>query len=222
MNIHNLAFYDKPPQPKWLFRGDFNGLIKNWQSGKERKQKFVETLNSALVSWSLPPKTISVVQTYAMGLVFNHQGRYTNNGEVTLTFNENCDLEVTRAIEEIFHNASFCDNFLDAEDYPYSEEPDNSKGRTFKIYLISPKAMEVGEDEFSFDSSSTKASVCIMFHNCFISELSGEDFSYNNPEEVLTRTIKISYDLMTITSIAEQEYSGNVNTGCIYDQYQGI
>ena len=103
-SIWDNSFYNGQksylPLPKWCFEVNFCNLI-TIASPKLRKE--YEDLNKAVTNAVWGKKEAgSIVPIYYAGIMANHPGRMTTAGELSLTFNDNADLDITRKLEYIY------------------------------------------------------------------------------------------------------------------------
>ena len=129
------------------------------------------------------------------------------HGELEIKFNENSSFLVTKILEELFHADSACDAYYENKG-SYSFNKEFTKSRVIRLILLSPV-----DDRLVFnakDEKKTKRPVAIEFHNCWLSKIGSEEFSYENNEDTITRTATFTYDYFKVLGNGET----NINDTC--------
>jgi len=124
-----------------------------------------------------------------------------------IKFNENSSFLVTKILEELFHADSACDAYYENKG-SYSFNKEFTKSRVIRLILLSPV-----DDRLVFnakDEKKTKRPVVIEFHNCWLSKIGSEEFSYENNEDTITRTATFTYDYFKVLGNGET----NINDTC--------
>lgn len=130
------------------------------------------------------------------------------HGELEIKFNENSSFLVTKILEELFHADSACDAYYENKgSYSFNKKFEKTR-RTIRMLLLAPVDDRIimnpcGENE-------EKRPVVIEFHNCWLSKIGSEEFSYENNEETITRTATFTYDYFKVLGNGET----NINDTC--------
>lgn len=188
-SIWDNSFYKNyTPIPKWAFEVNFCNLS---------DPKFIddiEILNKAITNAVWGKKEAgAIVPLYYAGIMVNHPGRMSTAGEMSLTFNENSELEVTKILEEIFSLYTFDEKYLDESEngkaIPY-KKIDTWKGNDIEVVVHDTSWK--GAIETEGKSRLRK----YIFHNCFATSLEEVEGQYDS-DDIVQRVIRFSYDYMT-------------------------
>lgn len=194
-SIWNNTFYDKPPVPKWCFEVDFESYFLTDETGKAYKIGYSDMLSKAVVSCSWPGRDGNLISTYYAGLESKLPGRPQTAKDLTIKFNENTDLSTTRVLEELYHAEINCDSyFTNQEGFVYNKNF-NKIDRKIRLLIHKPDKIMMQND---YHDEESKILAIITFHNCIMYKIDEQEFSYENEDEILTRTATFSFDYMTI------------------------
>lgn len=196
-SIWNNDFYNSLPVPTWLFEMDFQNLF-HTQKGKDL---YAPILAKAAVSCSWPERNITSIPVYYAGIEGKLPGRVANSGELEIKFNENAEFQVTKILEELFHADSMCDAYFDGHgSYSYNKEFNKTK-RMIRLILFKP-----GFDHYAINpkkENKSKRPVVIEYHNCWLSKIGSQEFSYETDEETITKTGTFTYDYFKVLGNGE-------------------
>lgn len=148
----------------------------------------MSVFSQAVSKIDIPELTMNTTQSQYRGLMFDIPTRLENGGELTLTFNENSEMELYSALRDRLYYTSYNDGYTIDENSTQSE--DGTVPDSYMLYYA-PFSLSVRlYDPADKDSCPTYS---FFFHNCFITNISEVEFSYNN-EEVVEYTVKIHYN----------------------------
>lgn len=210
MSIHSIwdnDFYDKAPVPLWSFEMDFTQLFVNQKKKdengnltKEDDFTYADTLNKAVVSCTWPERNINTIPVYFAGVEGKLPGRSQNSGELEIKFNENTSFQVTKILEELFHAESVCDAYYEGKGgYSFNKnftKIDDRGHRTIRMIIINPTTIYSLNPRQ--DRQAKTHPVIIEFHNCFVTKLGSTEMSYDNDNEVITKSATFSYDYFKV------------------------
>lgn len=222
-SIWQNEFYDNPPAISWLYYGNFNKLC-NWEKLGFNNENSL--LNDAIVSVSIPDRENSIETVYYGGLGFNHLSRTTNNGTVTITFNENKNYDISKCLEKLYSTYTYNYNdYINAE----VQNDDNSIISPYrnKLSLTDNKSNETNKTEdiisedfhnyfeiiildYSYAYYNTKIEydkhfkLKHRFEMCNLIKLDGYELSYES-EETIRRTATFSYNFHKIITNTNEE-----------------
>ncbi len=213
MSIHSIwdnDFYDKAPVPLWSFEMDFTQLFVN-----QPDEDYAETLNKAVVSCTWPERNINSIPVYFAGVEGKLPGRAQNSGELEIKFNENTTFKVTKILEELFHAESVCDAYFEGKGgYSFNKnftKIDNKGHRTIRMIIINPTTLY--ELNPKADRQAKKHPVIVEFHNCWVTKLGSTEMSYDNDNEVITKSATFSYDYFKVLGNGDTQ----INDTCAGD-----
>jgi hypothetical protein len=136
-------------------------------------------------------------------LKLNYQEELLTLGELEIKFNENSSYIITKILEELFHADSMCDAyFTDKGAYSFNRTFKDKK-RVIRLILLAPVNDRLVIDPDN--ENSAKRPVVIEFHNCWLSKIGSEEFSYENDEETITRTATFTYDYFKVLGNGETQ-----------------
>jgi hypothetical protein len=180
----NPYYKNYKPMPKWAFSVQFN--ISNTGMG--------DTLNKAITNAVWGKKELSsLVPVYYAGVMANHPGRMTTAGELSFTFNENENLDISKILENIYSVYTFNEKY-------FENVANNEKNVSYKISDKQDRSITVivykPETNMAIDDNN-KGTVAgrYKFYNCFPTNLEEVEMSYDS-DEIVQRTIRFSYDYM--------------------------
>lgn len=201
-NIWQNDFYNESPVSKWAWEIDFSSFLPDATIEAYKLAKYTEILNKAIVSCVWGKREMSVVNTYFGGIQANYPGRIQNAGEFNIKFNENQTMLVSQTLEILFNLQSHDQNYFknsDSQGYTY----DSSSQSYIKDNVIRLKIKKNNYDIGNKEKTDSNVIALLEFHNCFIKGINEEELSYENMEDVLTRTVSISYDYMIYGKVTE-------------------
>jgi hypothetical protein len=203
-SIWSNNFYNKSPVPKWMFEMDFTQLIID----DKNKLGYGSILSKAVVSCSWPERNITSIPVYFAGVEGKYPGRVSNSGELEIKFNENSSFLVTKILEELFHADSACDAYYENKgSYSFNKKFEKTR-RTIRMLLLAPVDDRIIMNPYG--EKEEKRPVVIEFHNCWLSKIGSEEFSYENNEDTITRTATFTYDYFKVLGNGET----NINDTC--------
>ena len=206
-SIWNNDFYNRDPVPTWMFEMDFTQLFIN----EKNKKDYGDVLNKAVISCSWNERSITSIPVYYAGVEGKLPGRVANSGELEIKFNENSSFKVSKILEELFHADASCDAYFDDKG-PYSFNKKFDKvNRTIRLILHSPENRRFIQDPKK--ESIAKRPVVIEYHNCWLSKIGSQEFSYENEEETITRSATFTYDFFKVKGSGETQ----INDTCAGD-----
>lgn len=201
-NIWQNDFYNESPVSKWAWEIDFSSFLPKDTIEAYKLDKYLKTLNKAIVSCVWGKREMSIVNTYFGGIQANFPGRIQNAGEINIKFNENQSMIVSQTLEILFNLQSHDQNYFKNEkEQGYTYDPVSMnyiKENVIRLKVKKP-IYNIGNEEL--DDNNVIA--LLEFHNCFIKGINEEELSYENTEDVLTRTVSISYDYMIYGKVTE-------------------
>lgn len=226
MSIHSIwdnDFYDKAPVPLWSFEMDFTQLFVNQKKKdengnltKEDDFTYADTLNKAVVSCTWPERNINTIPVYFVGVEGKLPGRSQNSGELEIKFNENTSFQVTKILEELFHAESVCDAYYEGKGgYSFNKnftKIDDRGHRTIRMIIINPTTIYSLNPRQ--DRQAKTHPVIIEFHNCFVTKLGSTEMSYDNDNEVITKSATFSYDYFKVLGGGDTQ----INDTCAGDK----
>lgn len=180
----NSYYTNYKPIPKWAFSVQFNLL----NPGMD------DTLNKAITNAVWGKKEASaIVPVYYAGVMANHPGRTTTAGEISFTFNENGDLDISKILENIYSVYAFDEKY-------FKNAADNENNVPYKISDKQDKSISVivykPEINMAIDDNNKGTIVGrYKFYNCFPTNLEEVEMSYDS-DEIVQRTMRFSYDYM--------------------------
>lgn len=196
-SIWNNPYYKNyKPIPRWAFVVDFKGFTIHNDPAKQHDNisSFAENLGQAIVSITFGKRETSIVKTYYAGVESNCTGRVQNTGELNITFNENDNMTISKCLDEIFNGECSNDDFF-KEKGAYignTKSGFNKVDRTIVVTVLKP-GTNMDSEHIAPDY---QVAGTFTFHNCILTGINEEELSYDNHDEIITRTAKISYDYM--------------------------
>lgn len=226
MSIHSIwdnDFYDKAPVPLWSFEMDFTQLFVNQKKKdangnltNEDDFTYADTLNKAVVSCTWPERNINTIPVYFAGVEGKLPGRSQNSGELEIKFNENTSFQVTKILEELFHAESVCDAYYEGKGgYSFNKnftKIDDRGHRTIRMIIINPTTIYSLNPRQ--DRQAKTHPVIIEFHNCFVTKLGSTEMSYDNDNDVITKSATFSYDYFKVLGGGDTQ----INDTCAGDK----
>lgn len=215
-NIWQNSFYNSPPVPKWSWEADFSNLLSSYTVHRLNLMSSLYSLNEAIVSCSWGKREMSVVNTFFGGIQANFPGRVQNSGELTIKFNENINMQVSKALEQIFDILSNNQDYFDDDKSNYTfinYSIDELKGNSITIKIKKPSSTIETEAESENDVIAR-----LRFYNVFPIRVNEEELSYESTEEVLTKTVTFSYDYMKYDSGSEDFETSMLKAAEAFDE----
>lgn len=207
-SIWNNDFYNKTPIPKWSFELDFTQMF---LAANGNQESYGSTLNKAVVSCSWPARDAQLIETWYAGINAKFPGRATTAKDLTITFNENSTMNVTKILEELFHAEVNCDSyFTDQEGYAFNKVFDKID-RKIILKIHKPQPIMVHNSKESQENILAE----ITFHNCIMYKIDETDLSYET-DEVIKRTATFSFDHMTVKSTNAS--NTQINNTCVVNK----
>ena len=199
------------PVPLWSFEVDFRSMILN----EKNKDSYSKILNQSVVSCSWPERSINMVEVFYAGVNAKLPGRVQNSGELQIKFNEMNDLGVTKVLEELFHAEASCDAYFRGNG-PYAFNKNfNKVNRSIRMLIHKTKSLMEQDIDTDSDAKDNIIGV-IVFHNCVLSKIDATEFSYENEDDILTKTGTFTYDYFTV----HRGETDKLNDDCLGDEYQ--
>lgn len=186
-SIWDNSFYNVAPQPKWLFEVDFESFFSNTDG---YDQTDANRMSMAVTNCKWGQREVSVVKTYFAGVEANFPGRVMNAGELSFKFNENSSLGVSQMLEREYGKMISSQEYFRNDDRSYSENSFSKIDKIIKVKILKPN------ENLAINDNVAEYSAEIEFHNCWIKSIEGEDMSYDETDEAVTRTAVFSYDYM--------------------------
>lgn len=223
-SIWNNPFYNSPPIPKWSWELDFKSYFVNKDNGfdVEHRINYADTLSHAAVSCSWGARNGNLISVYYAGVESKLPGRSQPCGDLTIKFNENVDMDVTRVLEELYHAEINCDSyFYGKEGYAFNENF-NKVDRTIRLLLHKPDyIMQIEPNSYDYVKPSQDAVekaqknilTVIEYHNCIMYKIDQNELSYESEDEVISHTATFSYDFMTVGGSKNENFVG-INDTC--------
>lgn len=230
-SIWNNSFYNKPPIPKWAWELDFKSYFVNVRDGDNagmKKMNYADNLAHAAVSCQWGARNGNLISVYYAGVEAKLPGRSQPTGELSIKFNENTSMNITKILEELYHAEITCDSyFTGQEGYAFNEQF-NKIDRVIRLLIHEPSVlMEIDPDSFTLASkkNGNKQGVgqlkdnqrdiltVIEYHNCIMYKLEQNELSYEDEDGVISHTATFSYDYMTVGG-GSGDTMININNTC--------
>ena len=209
-SIWNNPFYNIPPIPKWSWELDFQSLFVNNDTTKENTIDYAESLNKAAVSCQWGGRNGNLIPVYYAGVEARLPGRSQPTGDLTIKFNENTKMNVTKILEELYHAEITCDSYFEnKEGYAFNKNF-NKVDRSIRLLIHRP---DVVMSHNSNDDDYSKNLLCeITYHNCILYKLDPIDLSYETEDEVISHNATFGYDYMSVKG--NQNAYNTINKTC--------
>lgn len=197
-SIWNNPYYrNYKPIPKWAFVVDFGSFILHNDPAIQHNgliDSYKDILSQALVNVVWGKRETSIVKTYYAGVEANCPGRVQNTGELNITFNDDQEMRISKCLDEIFNGECSNDEYFEGNGAYIGNVKSgfNKVDRSITVHILKPQTImqsEIVAPEYQEAGSVT-------FHNCILTGINEEEFSYDNHDDILQRTAKISYDYM--------------------------
>lgn len=183
---------------------------------------YADTLSHAAVSCSWGARNGNLISVYYAGVESKLPGRSQPCGDLTIKFNENVDMDVTRVLEELYHAEINCDSyFYGKEGYAFNKNF-NKIDRTIRLLLHKPDyIMQIEPNSYDYVKPSQDAVekaqknilTVIEYHNCIMYKIDQNELSYESEDEVISHTATFSYDFMTVGGSINENFVG-INDTC--------
>ncbi len=178
-NIFHNDFYNRPTMPNWSWE------VSILESSSEGE---ITTFTKAASKVEIPELQMLTTQTQFRGITFDIPTRLDNTGELTITFNENSELELYRMLKGYLLPTSFNHGYIT------DEYPTETGGKGMLQYVPFDIYVKLFDPRPELQQDSEKAiKYAFVFRNCFILDISDVDFAYDT-EEVLEYTVKFHYN----------------------------
>lgn len=180
-SIWDNDFYETPPQPLYAFEVDFmqyNDLDSSAQT----------LLTKAIKSCSIKERNLNLARSYYGGLEFRHAARPEAGGELSITFNENQNLDVTTALNRLFNKQSYNEEWAkktDADSTAFRESLNDNK---IVLKILKP-------DNYTYSTDSESYSKKFTYCHCILMNIGEVEFSYD-AEEAMEIQVSFSYNYM--------------------------
>lgn len=225
-SIWNNPFYNSPPIPKWSWELDFKSYFVNTRDaqGNGYVINYADTLAQAAVSCSWGARNGNLISVYYAGVESKLPGRSQPCGDLTIKFNENTNMDVTKVLEELYHAEITCDSyFYGKEGYAFNKNF-NKVDRTIRLLIhkpeyimqIDPNAydnVKAGSNISDYAKGQKNVLSVIEYHNCIMYKIDQNDLSYESEDEVISHTATFSYDFMTVGGSINENFVG-INDTC--------
>lgn len=225
-SIWNNPFYNTPPIPKWSWELDFKSYFVNTRDaqGNGYVINYSDTLAQAAVSCSWGARNGNLISVYYAGVESKLPGRSQPCGDLTIKFNENTNMDVTKVLEELYHAEITCDSyFYGREGYAFNKNF-NKVDRTIRLLIhkpdyimqIDPNAydnVKAGANISDYAKAQKNVLSVIEYHNCIMYKLDPNELSYESEDEVISHTATFSYDFMTVGGSINENFVG-INDTC--------
>lgn len=192
-NIFHNNFFERPVLPNWSWE---IAIIGNQNEGWTEEQMSI--FSQAVTKIEIPELQMLTTQSQFRGLTFDIPTRLENTGELSLTFNENTNMELYKALKDKLYYASYNDGYVIDE---WSKQ--NDKGEYEDTYMLYYAPFDVYVK--LLDPMTYEPVYHFIFRNCFISNIGEVELSYDS-EEVYTYEVKIHYNFRFEGLDAEDYY----------------
>ena len=236
-SIWNNSFYEKPPIPKWSWELDFKSYFINTidDMNAGSKMNYADNLAHAAVSCQWGGRQGNLISVYYAGVESKLPGRTQPCGDLTIKFNENTNMNITKILEELFHAEITCDSyFTNKEGYAFNKNF-NKIDRVIRLLIHKPSVlMQIDPDSFTKESKGYNNNslnkgqrlnpgklkedqndilAIIEYHNCIMYKMDPNDLSYESEDDVITHSATFSYDYMTVGG-GSSDLAININNTC--------
>lgn len=209
-NIHHNDFYRNPPQPKWAF--DLFIDIPDEVYPASDKELFSKAVHKI----DIPTRQMLMVQSRFQGLTFDIPTRQENGGTASITFNEDENMRIYRAIRDLLFDKSFNPNGYIEDEWSKKDEKGNYIDKFFLWY--NPFDIYVKfYDPIDFSGSSYKLSngapnsdfnYCYVLKSCYFESIGECEFNYDgSSEETVEFTCQVHFNAMFEGNDAEVFFS---------------
>lgn len=194
-NIFHNDFYNEPVMPNWSWE---ISIISNPIEGWTEEQMSI--FSKAVTKVNIPDLEMLTTASQFRGLTFDVPTRLENNGEITLTFNEDSDMTLYKDLRNKLYYTSYNDGYI-IDEWSKLDEKTSKPIDTYMLYYA-PFDIHV---KLMNPESPTEIAYIFIFHNCFITSISDVEFKYNS-EEVAVYDVKIHYNFRLEGTDAEEYY----------------
>lgn len=164
----------------------------------------MKVFTQAITKVEIPELTMQTTQSQYRGLTFDIPTRLENNGEISLTFNENSNMELYKALKTQLYYTSYNADYINDE---WSETNDKNEFVDDYMLYYAPFDVYVSLRNPGNDNERTYH---FFFHNCFISSISEAEMTYDS-EDAFEFTVKIHYNFR-IEGLDAEEYYNKVKS----------
>lgn len=160
----------------------------------------MKVFTQAITKVEIPELTMQTTQSQYRGLTFDIPTRLENDGEISLTFNENSNMELYKALKTQLYYTSYNADYVNDE---WSETNDENEFVDDYMLYYAPFDVYISLRNPENDNERTYH---FFFHNCFISSISEADMAYDS-EDAFEFTVKIHYNFRVEGLDAEEYYA---------------
>ena len=165
----------------------------------------MKVFTQAITKVEIPELAMQTTQSQYRGLTFDIPTRLENNGEISLTFNENSNMELYKALKTQLYYTSYNADYINDE---WSET--NDKNEFVDDYMLYYAPFDV-YISLRNPENDNERSYHFFFHNCFISSIGEAEMTYGS-EDAFEFTVKIHYNFR-IEGLDAEEYYNKVKNG---------
>ena len=177
-NIFKNSFYERPVAPKWAW-----SLKVISAPDEELTESELEIFSNAITKIDIPESQMLTTQSQYRGLTFDIPTRFSNQGELNLTFNENSNMVLYNSLINYLYGASYNKEYIVDE---YSSKDENiATGMLhyapFSLYVTLEDPV-TNEPRYHF-----------FFDNCMITDIGEVELAYDS-DEVIEFSVKVMYN----------------------------
>lgn len=182
-NIFFNDFYERPIMPKWAWKISILGNpIENWT------EEQLSIFSQAVTKIDIPELSMLTVTSQFKGLTFDIPSRLENNGELSLTFNENEGLDLYKALKEILYYTTYNDGYVIDE---WSSQDD--EGKYTDTYMLYYAPFDIWVRLYDPTEVDAEPTYNFIFRNCFVSNVGDVEMTYDS-DEAYVYDVKIHYN----------------------------
>lgn len=197
-NIFQNDFYERPIMPKWAWKISILGNpIEEWT------EEQLSIFSKAVTKVDIPELSMLTVTSQFKGLTFDIPTRLENNGEISLTFNENDGLDLYKSLKDMLYYTTYNDGYVIDE---WSKQDD--KGNYIDTYMLYYAPFDVCVRLYDPSNMKAEPTYNFIFRNCFVSNVSDVEMTYDS-DEVYVYDVKIHYNFR-IEGVDADEYIKHV------------
>lgn len=197
-NIFQNDFYERPIMPKWAWKISILGNpIEEWT------EEQLSIFSKAVTKVDIPELSMLTVTSQFKGLTFDIPSRLENNGEISLTFNENDGLDLYKALKDMLYYTTYNDGYVIDE---WSKQDD--KGNYIDTYMLYYAPFDVWVRLYDPSNMKAEPTYNFIFRNCFVSNVSDVEMTYDS-DEAYVYDVKIHYNFR-IEGVDADEYIKHV------------
>lgn len=198
-NIHHNDFYRNPPQPKWAF--DLFIDIPDEVYPASDKELFTKAVSKI----DIPARQMLMVQSRFLGLTFDIPTRQENGGTASITFNEDENMRIYRAIRDLLFDKSFNPNGYIEDEWSKKDRNGNNINKFFLWYnpfdiyvkFYDPVDFSGSSHKLSDGTPNSDFNYCYVLKSCYFESIGECDFDYDgSSEETVEFTCQIHFNAM--------------------------